>query len=159
MTDLVPWPFPLPERWTEQLGYERAAGPLVMPESVRALLRRTNVTEEQIAATEQAMATRRPRRWVALWWEPAGDELAFGDGIASGAGQLNHWPYLDYLHPRGAGLGPIPAWLVEHEIDLGSSEAPATHALVLDRDTGHARVAPVAVARAVVRDQRVPEAA
>jgi hypothetical protein len=25
MTDLLAWPFPLPERWTEQRSYERAA--------------------------------------------------------------------------------------------------------------------------------------
>jgi hypothetical protein len=27
-----------------------------------------------------------PRRYVCLWWEPAGDELAFSDGAHSGAG-------------------------------------------------------------------------
>jgi len=51
--------------------------------------------------------------------EPAGDELAFADGVHSGAGQLNHWIWLDYLHGRTPGvpppvLGPIVAWLVEH---------------------------------------------
>ncbi len=101
MTDLVRSPFPLPERWTEQLGYERAAGPMRLPDTMCAMLRRTNISGAQIAATEQALATRRPRRFLALWWEPAGDELAFSDGAASGAGQLNHWMYLDYLYSRG----------------------------------------------------------
>ncbi len=91
MAELTPWPFPLPERFTEALGYERAAGPARMPESLRATLRRTNMTEAQIAEAEQSLLTRRPRRWVALYWEPAGDELGWTDGVASGAGQLAHW--------------------------------------------------------------------
>jgi hypothetical protein len=32
-----------------------------------------------------------PRRYVMLNWESAGDELAFTDGVHSGAGQLDHW--------------------------------------------------------------------
>jgi hypothetical protein len=33
MAELTPGPFLLPERFTEALGYERAAGPARMPES------------------------------------------------------------------------------------------------------------------------------
>src|SRR5947209_14035348 len=65
---------------------------------------------------------------------------------------------LDYLHGRTPGvsppvLGPIVAWLVEHQVDLGSSDAPATHALVVDADSGAAWVAPIALARRIVREQ------
>jgi hypothetical protein len=123
----------------------------------RAMLRRTNISDEQIAATEHALATRQPRRFVSLWWESAGDELAFSDRVASGAGQLAHWPYLDYMHSRGQGFGPIYGWLVEHQVDLGSSEAPATHALVLDRDTSQAWVGPVVLANAIVHNQRLTD--
>jgi hypothetical protein len=70
MPDLLTWPFPLPARFSEALGYERAAGPMHLPDTVRTMLRRTNVTDEQIAATETALAMRQPRRWVAFWWEP-----------------------------------------------------------------------------------------
>ena len=50
-------------------------------------------------------------------------------------------------------LGPIGAWLVEHQVDLGSSDAPATHALIVDADSGAAWVAPIALARRIVRAQ------
>src|SRR5262249_52306375 len=150
-TDLLAWPFPLPSHFADQLGYERAAGPVVMPESVREVLRRANVTDAEIAVTEHSLATRRPRRWLALWWEPAGDELAFRDGVASGAGRPDHWPYLGYMDDR-----QIHAWLIEHQVDLGSSEEPATHALVVDRDTDRAWVAPMPLASAIVRDQHLP---
>ena len=50
-------------------------------------------------------------------------------------------------------LGPIVALLVEHQVDLGSSDAPATHALVVDSGSGAAWVAPIALARRIVREQ------
>ena len=51
-------------------------------------------------------------------------------------------------------LGPIVAWLVEHQVDLGSSDAPATHALIVDADSGAAAwVAPITLARRIVREQ------
>jgi hypothetical protein len=88
------------------------------------LLGRQGIAEPQLMPTG-------PRRFVALYWEPAGDELAFTDGVHSGAGQLHHWLFLQVLHrPQ------VHGWLVEHQVDLGSSEASATHALVVDRQTG-----------------------
>ena len=148
-----PFPFDLPPAFLAQLGYERATGPMPLPESTRAMLRRTNISEAQIAATELAMRTRQPRRWVALYWQPAGDELAWDDGHGSGAGQLDHWLYLAFLHELGPGRGNIYGWLVEHAVDLGSSEEPATHWLVVDRTKNRAYAAPVAIARAIVRAQ------
>ena len=44
---------------------------------------------------------------------------------------------------------------VEHHVDLGSSEASGTHALVVDRETGLAWIASIATARAIVRAPRV----
>ena len=60
---------------------------------------------------------------------------------------------LDYLRGRGQLGGPIYGWLVEHQVDLGSSDTPATHALVVDAGSGAAWVAPIALARRVVRAQ------
>ena len=86
----------------------------------------------------------------------------FADGVHSGAGQLRHWVWLDYLHGRTPGvpppvLGPIVAWLVEHQVDLGSSDAPATHALIVDAESGTAWVAPMALARRIVRAQSLAQ--
>jgi hypothetical protein len=38
MPELIAWPFPPPAHFTEQLGYERAAGPILMPETMRAAI-------------------------------------------------------------------------------------------------------------------------
>ena len=64
-----------------------------------------------------------------------GNELAFADGVHSGAGQLAHWLFLQVLH-----RSPVHGWLIEHQVDLGSSEASATHALVVDADSGAAHM-------------------
>ena len=50
-------------------------------------------------------------------------------------------------------LSPIVAWMLEHQVDLGSSDAPATHALIVEGDAGAAWVAPIALARRIVREQ------
>jgi len=65
---------------------------------------------------------------------------------------------LDYVH-GGRSFGPIYGWLVEHEVDSGRSEGPATHALILDRQTGRAGVAPRALAERLVRGQYLPASA
>jgi len=148
-----PFPFTLPPAFLAQLGYERAAGPVVLPESTREMLRRTNISEAEIAATEQTLRARQPRRWVALYWQPAGDELAWDDGHGSGVGQLDHWFFLAFMHEPEPGRGNIYGWLTEHAVDLGSSEEPATHWLVVDRTENRAYVAPVAIARTIVRAQ------
>jgi hypothetical protein len=50
-------------------------------------------------------------------------------------------------------LGPIGAWLLEHEVDLGSSDTPARHALIVDTQSSEAFIAPIALARRIVRAQ------
>jgi hypothetical protein len=150
MADLIPWPFPLPERFVDQLGYPRAVEAFDSP-AMRArlaeLLRRQGIDAGAAPPTGR-------RRFVALYWEPAGDELAFADGVHSGAGQLDHWLFLQVLHQP-----QVHGWLLEHQVDLGSSDAPATHALIIDGDSGAAWVAPIALARRIVRAQSLdPEA-
>ena len=147
MAEVIRWPVPLPARFLDTLGYTRAVAAIDTP-SLRArvseLLRQRGIDSPLAAPTG-------PRRFVLLYWECAGDELAFNDGVHSGAGQLDHWPWLEYLrrHPS------IRYWLAEHQVDLGSSEEQASHALVIDHRTGDAWVAPMAIARLVVRTQQV----
>ena len=82
MPALIPWPFPLPEGFLDQLGYPRVVEAFDSP-AMRArlaeLLRRQGIAEPQPMPTG-------PRRFVLLHWEPAGDELAWSDGAHSGAG-------------------------------------------------------------------------
>lgn len=66
-------------------------------------------------------------RYVAIWWEPAGDEACYGDGKAMLCGAA--WPtYLALLDHNFPADHPAH-WL------LGSSETPATCHLVIDRLT------------------------
>jgi hypothetical protein len=89
---------------------------------------------------------------VLLHWQPAGDELGWSDGAHSGAGQLDHWRFLTLIQPHD-----VYGWLVEYQVDLGSSDGSATHALIIDADSGVAYVALIAVARRVVRSQSLDQ--
>ena len=100
----------------------------------------------------ESRPTPRPRRCVVLYWEPVGDELAWTDGQSGGAGQLDHWLFLDLVHRR-----QVHDWLVEHHVDLGSSEASGTHALVVDARSGAAWAAPIVLARRIVREQSLAQ--
>jgi len=82
--------------------------------------------------------------YLALWWEPCGDEVMVSDGIVSFTG---HWPgYLAYVqHPLVA-----PA-LVTY--NLGLSEDFATHRLLIDLDTRQAYVVLTAEAERILSSQ------
>ncbi len=71
--------------------------------------------------------------FLALWWEPCGDEVMVSDGIVSFTG---HWPgYLTYVqHPR------IYPHLAAY--NLGSSECEAEYRLVIDRQDRAAYILP-----------------
>jgi hypothetical protein len=74
---------------------------------------------------EQALGYEGQHRYVAFWWEPAGDELAWDDG-QSGVVGANWHAWLTYVqHPH------ITPYLEPYE--LGSSDEPAQHWLLLDR--------------------------
>ena len=153
MPDLLRWPFPLPKQFLEALGYRRTVEAFESPAMrarLAALLRQQGITAEPPVPAG-------PRRFVSLWWESAGDELAWSDSVHGGAGQLQHWAWLDYLHGHHH-VGPISGWLIEHEINLGNSDEPATHTLVVDADASMAYVAPIAVARRIVRTQSLDQA-
>lgn len=65
-------------------------------------------------------------RWVALYWEPAGDEVMWDDGLSSATGEW--YPFLEYT-----GRAPIRAAL---PYNLGSSDGPATAKLLIYMPTG-----------------------
>jgi len=78
-------------------------------------------------------------RYVAFYWTPAGDELMWDEGWRSADGAWQGW--LTFTrHPRVApALAPY---------QLGDSDTPATHWLLLDRE---ARTCSVGTAGAVQR--------
>src|SRR5919204_55599 len=96
MADLIRWPFPLPERFLDQLVYGRTVEAFERP----AMRARLAELQRRQGLDAGAAPPTGPRRFVIFHWQPAGDELAFADGVHSGAGQLNPWAWLDYLHGR-----------------------------------------------------------
>lgn len=66
-------------------------------------------------------------RYVAIWWEPGGDEACWGDGRSSFCGA--NWPAYLALLDHNFEFGHPANWL------LGGSETPATCHLIVDRVT------------------------
>ncbi|QEL17855.1 hypothetical protein [Limnoglobus roseus] len=91
------------------------------------------------------------RRFVALYWEPCGDESCFDDGVHSACGLCDNWLYLSFKSQPH-----VLKWLDEHDIHLGDSERPARHWIVADATTGEVFVAERRAAFAVVHEQRFP---
>jgi len=82
--------------------------------------------------------------YLALWWEPCGDEVMVSDGIVSFTG---HWPgYLTYV--QHSLIAPA---LINY--NLGSSEDFATHRLLIDLDTRQAFVVLAAEAERILSSQ------
>ena len=92
------------------------------------------------------------RRFVALFWEPCGDEAAFDDGISSAVGMSDNWLYLDFIRQPH-----VRQWLDGNGLILGSSDEPAQHWLVADAATGDLYAAPRGLAHAIVHQQQLPD--
>ena len=91
------------------------------------------------------------RRFVALYWEPCGDEACYDDGISNACGMCDNWLYLGFIHQQH-----VYRWLEEHSLNLGNSDEAARHWLVADAVTGDLYAAPTREASAVVRQQQLP---
>lgn len=95
---------------------------------------------------EQAVGYRNYRgaRYLALWWEPCGDEAMVSDGFVTFTGL---WPgYLAFVQHRA--VHPQVA-----AYNLGSSEEPAEYRLVIDLDQRLAFIAPCREAEGLVTSQ------
>jgi len=95
---------------------------------------------------EQAVGYRnyRSARYLALWWEPCGDEAMVSDGFVTFTGL---WPgYLAFVQHRA--VHPKVA-----AYNLGSSEEPAEYRLVIDLDERLAFIAPCREAERLVTSQ------
>lgn len=99
-----------------------------------------------------AFGYRRGRRFVALYWEPSGDEACYDDGISSACGCCDNWLFLDFVR-----LPDIRKWLDENGVCLGSSDEQARHWMVVDSQAGAVYTAPVGEASRILRTQSIPE--
>jgi hypothetical protein len=93
---------------------------------------------------ERALGYAGSATWVSFYWEPAGDEAMYDDGRAAGTGQWDAF----LLYTRHRTVAPHL-----EGYDLGSSDAPAHHRLVLNRETRALFVAPEREAARHVRIQ------
>ncbi len=71
-------------------------------------------------------------RWCAFWWQEGIDEVWVTDGRVGLTGQP--WLFLDWKHHRMVRRALAG-------VNIGYSDAPAEHALLLDRLNGHWYVA------------------
>lgn len=86
-------------------------------------------------------------RWFAVYWQPCGDESMYDDGRHSGTGCWSG--YLAWVRHPAVALEFAP-------YNLGSSDAEATHRLLIDRHSRKAFAAPVPEARRVLHEQWPP---
>ena len=91
------------------------------------------------------------RRYVALYWEPCGDESCFDDGVTSACGLTDNWLFLDLVRRPD-----VAAWLAGSDIQLGNSDREAVHWLVADGRTGEVYAADRGEARRAVYLQETP---
>jgi hypothetical protein len=91
------------------------------------------------------------RRFVGLYWEPCGDEACYDDGVSSACGCSDNWLYLDFIHQPH-----VHGWLDENSINLGNSDEPARHWLVVDAQTNDIYAAPTGEACRILRTQTIP---
>ena len=91
------------------------------------------------------------RRFVALYWEPCGDEACYDDGVSDASGLCDNWLYLGFIHQQH-----VYRWLDVHGINLGNSDETARHWLVADVPTGDLYAASTREASAVVLLQELP---
>jgi hypothetical protein len=92
------------------------------------------------------------RRLVALYWQPSGDEACYDDGQSYACGLCDNWLYLNFFRQA-----VVHRWLDENRLNLGNSDEPAQHWLIADALTGDLYAAPEREARAIVRQQQLPE--
>jgi hypothetical protein len=90
------------------------------------------------------------RRFVALFWEPCGDEACYDDGQSYACGMCDNWLYLGFIHRPD-----VRHWLDEQGLNLGNSDEAAQDWLVADALTGDLYAAPSREASAVVRQQQL----
>ncbi len=94
------------------------------------------------------------RRFVALFWEPCGDEACYHDGQNYACGSCDNWLFLDFIRRPD-----VRRWLDENGIHLGSSDETAQHWLIVDASTDNLYAAPRQDARAILLRQELSEQA
>jgi hypothetical protein len=91
---------------------------------------------------ENALGYRQHARWFATWWEPGGDEAMVSDGHIAMTGSWEG--FLTFTKPFYKQL---------EVFELGNSDVPAKHWLMIDREARKAYAAPAREAGRFLRAQ------
>jgi hypothetical protein len=97
-----------------------------------------------------AFGYRHGRRFVALFWEPSGDEACYDDGQSYACGCCDNWLFLAFVR-----RADVRAWLDGNGVNLGSSDEPATHWIIADALTDNLYAAPRREASGIVHRQQL----
>ena len=98
----------------------------------------------------EQLGYRGDRRFVAAYWEPAGDEVTIRDDTSLASGMGDWWPWTHFFHQP-----EVTLWKMRNQINFGSSDEAATHWLVVDRETNQGFVAPAEEADKRIQQQRL----
>lgn len=98
----------------------------------------------------EQLGYRGDRRFVAVHWEPFGDEVTVRDDRSSSTGLGDRYAWSDFFHQR-----QIRAWLWEHDINLGNSDEAPTHWLLIDRLTKDGFIVSSDRGRQFIQQQRL----
>lgn len=93
----------------------------------------------------------RGRRFVALYWEPCGDESCYDDGVADACGLTDNWLFAGFVFRPD-----VAEWFGRNRLHLGNSEEAATDWLLVDGATGEVYVGPWREVRRTVIWQQLP---
>lgn len=103
---------------------------------------------------DRAFGYRGSARYIGAWWEPAGDEARYNDGIVAADGD---WRVFQRLVDGPLIIGIWRALRSEGgRFALGSSEEPATHMLIVDRWGRRVFVLPKRAAQRFLEAQYAP---
>jgi hypothetical protein len=97
----------------------------------------------------EQLGYRRDRRFVAAYWD-AGDEVTVRDDSYLASGLGDWFPWTQFFHRPELRL-----WRATHNINFGNSDEPATHWLIIDRNTNQGFVAPATEAYKRIKQQRM----
>ena len=98
----------------------------------------------------EQLGYRGDRRFVAAYWESAGDEVTVRDDAFLACGLGDWFPWTQFFHQPG-----VSSWKMRNNINLGSSDESATHWLIVDRVTERGFVAPAEDAYERIQQQRL----
>ena len=156
MTVPSPTASPWTWRWKWRCDLDNLLpGGAVPPGAFPSALFENHHAESTIPTARRLVAAfgyRQGRRFVALFWEPCGDEASYDDGMSSAIGMCDNWLYLEFIHQPH-----VHHWREDHGVHLGNSDESAKHWLVADAMTGELYAASVREVHPILRAQRLPE--